>query len=359
MNRTHRAAVGSRARSWPSAWWPRPAARSDDKNSGSGDGRRRRRSRRQQLAAATLDGSGLDVPAGLLRDGDRRSSRTAQPAVTVTYARRRLRARARPTSQAGLVQWAGSDSTVEARGRVQVQGPVPLLPDGRRRRSRCRTTSRACDEAAALGRTRSPKIFQGEITKWNDAAIKADNPNADLPDTDDHGGAPGRRLGHHGELHQVPRRRRRRPRGRSAPTRPSTWPTGSAGRERQRRCGPDRQGAPTARSATSTSPTPRRPGCRSRRSRTPTASSWPASLDGATAALAGATVNADLTYDPLNASGADAYPITSPTYILVYTTQTRCRRCGNALKGFINYIYGAGQDLRRAPWTSPRCPPTS
>lgn len=27
-------------------------------------------------------------------------------------------------------------------------------------------------------------IFQGTITKWNDAAIKADNPDADLPDTD-------------------------------------------------------------------------------------------------------------------------------------------------------------------------------
>jgi phosphate transport system substrate-binding protein len=28
------------------------------------------------------------------------------------------------------------------------------------------------------------KIFKGEITKWNDPAIKADNPSADLPDTD-------------------------------------------------------------------------------------------------------------------------------------------------------------------------------
>ena len=28
------------------------------------------------------------------------------------------------------------------------------------------------------------QIFEGTITKWNDAAIKADNPDADLPDTD-------------------------------------------------------------------------------------------------------------------------------------------------------------------------------
>jgi phosphate transport system substrate-binding protein len=67
-------------------------------------------------------------------------------------------------------------------------------------------------------------------------------------------------------------------------------------------------------------------------------------LDGATAALEGATVNANLTYDPLNAGGAKSYPITAPTYILVYTTQSDAA-VGNALKGFLNYIYGAGQGL--------------
>ena len=67
-------------------------------------------------------------------------------------------------------------------------------------------------------------------------------------------------------------------------------------------------------------------------------------LAGASAALQSATVNADLTYDPLNASGAQAYPITSPTYILVYTTQSDAA-VGNALKGFLDYIYGAGQAL--------------
>jgi phosphate transport system substrate-binding protein len=41
------------------------------------------------------------------------------------------------------------------------------------------------------------------------------------------------------------------------------------------------------------------------------------SLEGATAAVAGAKVKDDLTYDPLNASGADAYPITAPTYLLL------------------------------------------
>ena len=47
-------------------------------------------------------------------------------------------------------------------------------------------------------------IFDGKVTKWNDDAIAADNPDADLPDTDDHAGAPLGRLRHHPELHRVP-----------------------------------------------------------------------------------------------------------------------------------------------------------
>ena len=49
------------------------------------------------------------------------------------------------------------------------------------------------------------------------------------------------------------------------------------------------------------------------------------------AAVASAKVAADLTYSPLNESGADAYPITSPTWIIVYAKQTDATK-GKALK---------------------------
>jgi phosphate transport system substrate-binding protein len=68
------------------------------------------------------------------------------------------------------------------------------------------------------------------------------------------------------------------------------------------------------------------------------------SIASASAAAAGATVNPNLTYDPINASGALAYPITSPTWDLVYQTQSDANK-GNALKGFLNYIYTDGQKL--------------
>jgi phosphate transport system substrate-binding protein len=69
-----------------------------------------------------------------------------------------------------------------------------------------------------------------------------------------------------------------------------------------------------------------------------------ATLDGASAALAGVTVNPDLTYNPLWADGDAAYPITSPTWIMAYTTQTDKAR-GTDLKAFLQFIYSDGQNL--------------
>jgi phosphate transport system substrate-binding protein len=65
------------------------------------------------------------------------------------------------------------------------------------------------------------------------------------------------------------------------------------------------------------------------------------STTSASLALAGLTLNPDLTFDPINASGAGAYPITSPTWIMVYANQTDAKK-GAALKAFLGFIYGTG-----------------
>jgi phosphate transport system substrate-binding protein len=65
-------------------------------------------------------------------------------------------------------------------------------------------------------------------------------------------------------------------------------------------------------------------------------------LQGASAAVANVTVNPNLTYDPTDASGADAYPITSPTWIVIYKNQTDKAK-GEALKAWLNYILTTGQ----------------
>ena len=69
-----------------------------------------------------------------------------------------------------------------------------------------------------------------------------------------------------------------------------------------------------------------------------------ASLDAASAALAGADIGPDLFIDALSPGGADSYPITSGTYVLITKTQTDATKAQN-LKGWITYLLTDGQDL--------------
>lgn len=65
-------------------------------------------------------------------------------------------------------------------------------------------------------------------------------------------------------------------------------------------------------------------------------------LDGASAALAGATATEDLTLDALDAAGADSYPITAATYILVRPSYDAAK--GALVKGFVEYVLTDCQD---------------
>ncbi len=67
-------------------------------------------------------------------------------------------------------------------------------------------------------------------------------------------------------------------------------------------------------------------------------------LAGASAALATAQINPNLTYVALNASGSDAYPITAGTWVLVYQKQTDANT-GKALEGWIHYLLTDAQSL--------------
>jgi phosphate transport system substrate-binding protein len=70
-----------------------------------------------------------------------------------------------------------------------------------------------------------------------------------------------------------------------------------------------------------------------------------ATLAGASAAASDATVNSDLTFDPIWASGAQDYPITSPTFIITYAKYTDASKVA-LLQAFLNFILGStGQGL--------------
>ena len=67
-------------------------------------------------------------------------------------------------------------------------------------------------------------------------------------------------------------------------------------------------------------------------------------LDATSAALEGITVAEDLSYNPLDAEGERSYPISAPTWILVYKNQTDKTK-GEALKSFLTFMLTQGQDL--------------
>ena len=133
------------------------------------------------------------------------------------------------------------------------------------------------------------KIFDQEITTWNDPAIAKDNPGVELPDTRDHPGQPLRRVGHDGELHRLPLRGRARASGRTKsaatgrsraakpPTAPPVWSKRSAPAKARSAtptpARPANSASPRSRSAAHTSNRPRRPRRRSSRSRPKTRNS--------------------------------------------------------------------------------------
>ena len=63
---------------------------------------------------------------------------------------------------------------------------------------------------------------------------------------------------------------------------------------------------------------------------------------GVQAALEAAEVKPDLTYNPLNTSGADAYPITAPTWIMTYGTYSDAAKVAS-LQTYLKYVLTTGQ----------------
>lgn len=67
-------------------------------------------------------------------------------------------------------------------------------------------------------------------------------------------------------------------------------------------------------------------------------------LEGTTAALDGAEIADDLTYDPLDAAGAEAYPIAAPTYVLVRTSYED-QATADLVIDWITFLLTDAQDL--------------
>jgi phosphate transport system substrate-binding protein len=69
-------------------------------------------------------------------------------------------------------------------------------------------------------------------------------------------------------------------------------------------------------------------------------------LEGASAAAAGAEVKDDLSYNPINVNSPTAYPITSPTYLLIKPKYDDAQKAA-LVKGFVRYMLTDGQSIAK------------
>jgi len=189
------------------------------------------------------------------------------------------------------------------------------------------------------------KIFAGTVTKWNDPAIEGDNGNASLPATDivavHRADASGTTSNFTKYL---------------AAAGGSDWTLGSGDTVKwpsNSQAGQGNQGVAQAVSKTNGAigyvdfADALGAQLKTASIKNSAGSYVAPTLAGASAAVASAKVAADLTYSPLNEPGADAYPITSPTWIIVYANQTDKTK-GEVLKAFLTFVLNDGQGLAAA-----------
>jgi phosphate transport system substrate-binding protein len=187
------------------------------------------------------------------------------------------------------------------------------------------------------------KIFQAQVKKWNDAAIAADNPAVTLPDkpiTVAHRSDGSGTTSNFTKFLKA--------------AAPSTWklgsgdtvawPSGTQGGEKNTGVAQIIQqtdggiGYVDFSDATESKLSMAAIKNKDGRFVAP-------SLEGASAAVEGAEVADDLTYNPLDAAGASSYPITAPTYLLLKTKYDSTK--ANLVKAFVRYVLTDGQAVAK------------
>src|SRR5690606_5835599 len=196
-------------------------------------------------------------------------------------------------------------------------------------------------EGLQLSQETLAQVFQGDITKWNDEAIAADNPEATLPDTDI-------TIAHRSD-------------GSGTTSNFTTfldeatdswtlgagdtveWPANAVGGEKNTGVAlaiQDTEGAIGYVDLADANAS----GLVTASIENADGNFTQPTLEGTTAGLEGAVVNDDLSYNPLNASGPDAYPITAPTYIII-RTEYEDANVAAGVKEFLTWLLTDGQDL--------------
>jgi phosphate transport system substrate-binding protein len=248
----------------------------------------------------------------------------------------------RQALQDGVVDFAGSDGLVNPADVPKYKGEFVYVPTV----AAPITVSYnlAGVKELTLDADTIARIFQRQIKKWDDAAIAAQNPGVKLPATDI---TVAHRSDGSGTTENFTKY--------LVAAAPATWTLRSGSTVEwpaDTQAGNGNQGVAQIVKSTAGAigyvdlSDAKASGLRFAKVRNRSGKAVVADLDGATAALAGAQVNVDLSYNPLNAEGADAYPITAPTWILVYKNQPDKVK-GEAIKSFLRFVVGDGQTLAK------------
>jgi phosphate transport system substrate-binding protein len=196
-------------------------------------------------------------------------------------------------------------------------------------------------DALQLSADTLAKIFQREVKKWNDPAIKADNPSATLPDKNI---VVARRSDGSGTTNNFTKYLAKAAPGWKLGTGDTVaWPADTQGGDKNTGVAQiikqsdgaigyvDMFDAVASRLVFAAI-------------KNKDGHYVKASLDGATAALAGVEPEDNLSYNPLDVAGADSYPITAPTYLLVRTKYDSTPK-GENVKGFLKWLLTDGQQF--------------
>ena len=289
--------------------------------------------------AATLNGSGATFPAAFYEEVIA-AYNEVQPRVTINYGGGGS-GKGRQELQDLVVDFAGSDGLVKAEDVAKYKGgeflyfPTVAAPI-------TVSYNLAGVRNLHLDAATVAKIFQRQIRQWDDAAVKALNPGVALPATDI---TVAHRADGSGTTENFTRY--------LAAAAPDAWalksgPTVEWPADTQ--AGNGNTGVAQLVKSTAGSigyvdlSDAKASGLQQALLRNKAGSFVRPTLEGASAALEGVAVNPDLSYNPLNADGAQAYPITAPTWILAYKSQPD-RAKGEVLKSFLRFLLGDGQDL--------------
>jgi phosphate transport system substrate-binding protein len=289
-----------------------------------------------KLAATTLNASGATFPQPFYEQVIASFSETHE-GVTINYGGGGS-GKGRTDLQTGVVDWAGSDGLVKAEDVPKYKGPFLYFPTVAAPITVSYNLTGV--DSLQLSPDTIARIFQREIKAWNDKAIAADNPGVKLPAT---AITVAHRSDGSGTTENFTKFLKA-----ASPTvwkldagSTVNWPTDTQAGNGNSGVAQIVNGANGAIGYVDFSDA-KATGLKWAKVKNKAGRFVDASLDGTSAALAGVTINADLSYNPLWAEGEASYPISAPTWILAYTTQTDKAK-GEALKAFLTYIYGEGQ----------------